>query len=143
MTVWVKREPRYGDYPLSAASIGIRILYSRDHPMRVITKVFITLIVSVALTACQSGSTDSANPTATNATADTSEAQSNTAPTISGNPATSVVEGENYSFSPIATDVDGDNLTFNVANLPAWASFDTASGTISGTPGNAAFMAIS
>lgn len=39
-----------------------------------------------------------------------------------------------YSFQPAASDANGDSLTFAVANLPAWASFDTATGKLSGTP---------
>jgi|GEM_PF-2992183 len=61
----------------------------------------------------------------------------NDAPTISGTPATSVDEAVAYSFTPTAGDVDtGDALTFSIANCPSWASFDTATGTLSGTPGN-------
>ncbi len=59
----------------------------------------------------------------------------NRAPTIAGTPAASVEVGQPYSFTPQATDPDGDTLTFNIANLPSWASFDTATGTLSGTPG--------
>lgn len=58
----------------------------------------------------------------------------NTAPTISGTPATSVEAGEAYSFQPTAADADGNNLTFSISNRPSWASFSTASGTLTGTP---------
>ncbi len=61
----------------------------------------------------------------------------NHAPTISGAPATSVVAGSAYSFKPTATDVDGDTLTYSVANKPAWASFSASTGTLSGTPSTA------
>jgi len=61
----------------------------------------------------------------------------NRAPTISGTPATSVPAGQAYAFTPSATDADGDKLTFAVANLPSWASFDSASGRLSGTPAEA------
>ncbi|HHO67505.1 MAG TPA: hypothetical protein ENK12_00605, partial [Gammaproteobacteria bacterium] len=59
----------------------------------------------------------------------------NDAPTISGNPATTVVAGSAYNFQPSAADIDGDPLTFSIANKPAWASFDAATGRLSGTPG--------
>jgi hypothetical protein len=59
---------------------------------------------------------------------------SNTAPQLSGTPASSVNEGQNYVFTPGATDADGDALTFSITNPPIWASFDTSSGTLSGTP---------
>ena len=58
-------------------------------------------------------------------------------PTISGTPATKVLQDNSYSFTPTATDPDDSELTFSVTNLPQWASFDTATGKISGTPGNA------
>lgn len=61
-------------------------------------------------------------------------APANAAPTISGAPAASVVAGQMYSFQPAASDSNGDSLTFAVADLPAWASFDTATGKLSGTP---------
>ncbi|WEM43738.1 Ig-like domain-containing protein [Photobacterium sp. DA100] len=60
----------------------------------------------------------------------------NDAPTISGTPATSVNQGASYSFTPVASDIDSDALTFGIDNLPAWASFNTASGQLSGTPSN-------
>ena len=58
----------------------------------------------------------------------------NHAPTISGAPATSVVSGSVYTFRPTAADVDGNTLTFSIAGKPTWATFDAATGTLSGTP---------
>lgn len=63
--------------------------------------------------------------------------QGNTAPTISGTPQTSVKAGNIYSFQPTAADVDaGTTLTFSIANRPAWASFSSSTGRLSGTPAN-------
>ena len=59
---------------------------------------------------------------------------SNSAPTISGNPSGSVTIGNMYSFTPNASDPDGDPLTFSVANLPNWASFNANNGNVSGQP---------
>jgi Putative Ig domain/Fibronectin type III domain len=59
------------------------------------------------------------------------------APTISGSPPTTVSAGQPYSFRPTAADIDGDKLSFRVGNLPSWASYDRATGQISGTPGAA------
>ena len=59
----------------------------------------------------------------------------NRPPVISGSPATSIVEGQSYSFIPTASDPDGDPLTFSVTNRPPWAAFNTATGRLSGTPG--------
>ena len=61
----------------------------------------------------------------------------NDAPTISGTPATSVAEDSAYSFTPTGEDADGDTLTFAITNMPSWASFDTATGALTGTPANA------
>lgn len=61
-------------------------------------------------------------------------AQANRAPTISGSPQTSVSVGTAYSFQPSATDPDGNTLTFSIQNRPAWATFNTSTGRLSGTP---------
>ena len=60
----------------------------------------------------------------------------NDAPTISGAPVTTMVVFAPYNFTPTAEDVDGDTLTFSIQNLPTWASFDSATGALTGTPGN-------
>ncbi|MGS0691143.1 putative Ig domain-containing protein [Shewanella sp. 30m-9] len=59
----------------------------------------------------------------------------NFAPLISGVPATSVAEGALYSFIPTVTDADiGDTKTFSIINKPTWASFNTSTGALTGTP---------
>jgi len=60
--------------------------------------------------------------------------QANTAPVISGSPATSVNAGVAYSFRPTASDANGDALSFSIANKPSWATFSTSTGQLSGTP---------
>jgi hypothetical protein len=62
------------------------------------------------------------------------QAPPNRAPTISGTPPTSVTAGAAYTFTPSASDQDQDTLGFTIANKPAWAAFDTATGRLSGTP---------
>ena len=42
--------------------------------------------------------------------------------------------GQPYSFQPVASDPDGQVLTFGISNKPAWAAFDPATGRLSGTP---------
>ena len=59
----------------------------------------------------------------------------NTAPVISGSPATTVVQGVAYSFVPAAADADEQTLTFSISNQPAWASFSASTGALSGVPG--------
>jgi len=58
----------------------------------------------------------------------------NQAPTISGTPAGSATAGSAYSFTPAAADADQNPLSFTIANKPAWASFSTSTGRITGTP---------
>ncbi len=58
----------------------------------------------------------------------------NTAPTIAGTPADAAQAGTPYAFTPVASDVDGQALTFSISGRPAWASFDSATGTLAGTP---------
>ncbi len=62
-------------------------------------------------------------------------AAANRPPTISGNPLTSVLMLLGYSFQPSASDPDGNTLTFSIQNRPAWATFSTSTGRLSGTPG--------
>jgi hypothetical protein len=64
----------------------------------------------------------------------TVSAAANAAPKISGTPPASVLTGTSYAFKPTASDADGDTLTFSIANKPAWATFSTATGQLSGTP---------
>ena len=62
----------------------------------------------------------------------------NRAPTISGSPATTVTTGQAYSFTPTASDPDGNALSFSITNMPAWASFSSSTGRLSGTPAQSA-----
>ena len=59
----------------------------------------------------------------------------NNAPSIDGSPTLSVVQGTPYSFTPIANDPDGDQMSFSIESLPRWATFDDRTGTLQGTPG--------
>lgn len=59
---------------------------------------------------------------------------SNSPPTISGNPPSAVTVNEAYSFTPTASDPDGDTLSFSISNQPAWADFDASTGRLWGTP---------
>ncbi|HEY7673445.1 MAG TPA: putative Ig domain-containing protein [Gammaproteobacteria bacterium] len=58
----------------------------------------------------------------------------NSPPTISGTPPTSVLQDSLYSFTPTASDANGDTLTFAITNPPVWATFSTATGQLQGTP---------
>jgi hypothetical protein len=58
-------------------------------------------------------------------------------PVITGSPAVSAQAGQPYSFRASATDPDGNPLKFSIQNKPGWATFDTSTGTLYGTPGDA------
>jgi hypothetical protein len=97
--------------------------------MRITRATFILLAAaSLALSGCgggeggSSGSFDSPN---------------NLPPVITGTPPTKLTAGTQYSFQPQSTDPDGDTLTYSATNLPAWASINTTSGLVSGTPSEA------
>lgn len=62
------------------------------------------------------------------------EAATKQAITISGTPTATVVAGATYNFRPTTTAASGATLSFTVSKAPAWAKFDTATGTLSGTP---------
>lgn len=61
-------------------------------------------------------------------------AAANRIPTITGTPATSITVGSAYSFQPVASDPDSNPLTFGIENKPAWATFNTSSGQLTGSP---------
>jgi len=73
--------------------------------------------------ACGGGSSDTPPPEI-----------NNEPPSIQGIPETKVLVGENYIFTPQASDPDGDSLTFSVQNLPSWADFNTNTGEVNGWP---------
>jgi hypothetical protein len=53
---------------------------------------------------------------------------------ISGAAPQFIVVDENYRFAPAASSTSGAALTFAVTSRPAWLSFDSGSGTLSGSP---------
>lgn len=58
----------------------------------------------------------------------------NQPPQISGSPGPAQ-EGSAFAFTPEVHDPDGDEVSVSVDVLPAWLSYDSASYTLSGTPG--------
>jgi hypothetical protein len=59
---------------------------------------------------------------------------SNQAPTIGGTPNGTIMQGTLFSFIPMASDANGDALTFSIVNRPSWATFRTSDGRLRGTP---------
>lgn len=95
---------------------------------------------ALALTGCGGGDDEEAtasaapSPSPSPAPAEPEPSPGNRAPTISGTPSTTVMQGNAYSFTPSASDADGDSLSFSVANLPGWATFNETTGAVNGTP---------
>ncbi len=103
---------------------------------RWLTSAIAILSVTTLLAGC--GGDDQAATTAEPGTAApvtaTPVPPSNAAPTISGTPGGSVAVGQRYTFLPVASDPDGDVLGFTIENKPVWATFDTATGRLTGIP---------
>lgn len=54
---------------------------------------------------------------------------------ISGTPATQAAVGNAYSFTPVVTDsTPSTAVGFSIQNKPVWATFNTSSGQLQGTP---------
>lgn len=90
--------------------------------------VFLVLIATAVLQGCGGGGGGSSTANSTAPTVGSS------APVVTGSPSTQVVAGQPYSFKPSASDANHDSLSFAIANMPAWASFNAGTGEISGTP---------
>ena len=86
--------------------------------------------LTVGLAACGGGGED-------DAAAQSPPPGGNLAPTISGAPGAQAMQGQQYSFTPAASDANGDSLTFTIQNAPPWATFNSSTGQLSGTPTSA------
>ena len=60
----------------------------------------------------------------------------NNVPILVGKPQVLIAAGTAYQFKPFFADLDHDPLAFSIANKPAWATFNIATGELSGTPAN-------
>ncbi len=97
------------------------------------TTFFLSLLTPLVLSGCLTG--DSVDePSNLGGGGGGGGGSGNSAPTISGSPASSVGVANNYAFVPNANDADGDSLTFSVSNLPSWANFNASDGSLAGTP---------
>lgn len=106
---------------------------------------FVSLAFAAALTLSACGGDDSEGTAAAAPTSPTSPTPpatttppatggSNQAPTIAGAPPGSTLFGRQYSFTPTASDANGDSLTFSITGRPSWASFNSTTGRLQGTP---------
>lgn len=100
--------------------------------MQVLLRVAFGLLAASLVAGCGGGDGDASSSPQTNPPPVTG---ANAAPTIQGQPDTSLVASETYSFQPTASDPNGDALTFSAANLPTWMSLNASTGRVTGTPG--------
>lgn len=98
-----------------------------------VSRLAVLLLLGTLVVGCNSDDAGE-NPFGPRTNGGGTNSPGNSAPLISGSPVTSVVAGQAYDFRPGASDPDGDTLSFSVSSLPGWASFDTASGRLWGTP---------
>jgi len=86
--------------------------------------------IVLALTACGGGGDGAeSGSTSSSSTSSTTSVQLS----LSGTPATSVVAGNAYSYQPKVTESSG-TVSFSITGQPSWATFDPATGNLSGTP---------
>jgi hypothetical protein len=111
---------------VDATSVARNLLRNRSTNYGI---AFVTSTGSVGITSRETGS-----PIRFEITTGSTGGTGNSAPTISGNPPSSVTANTSYGFTPQASDVDGDPLTFSISNKPSWAAFNTGTGRLSGVP---------
>ena len=126
---------------MPTAASAIRLCSSYTRPAAIV-------IVSFSLAGCFDESSDAepARDSQTSTSAPPAPApppaatpprpETNHPPEISGVPNESVQVGQTYAFTPTASDVDQDALAFSATNVPAWAQFSSATGVITGAPGD-------
>jgi hypothetical protein len=95
------------------------------------------ILVAIQLVGCDNSSSSSSNSPASTPAANSSVTGANGSAMISGTPMASVVVGSAYNFTPAASDPNGNALSFSIQNKPSWASFNSQTGQISGTPTSA------
>jgi hypothetical protein len=96
------------------------------------------LLATIFLVGCgdstPDGATSDASVTASSAANTAGNAASAIAPTISGSPTDTVVAGQSYSFVPTTTNPADGTLGYAISNKPTWATFNTVTGALTGTP---------
>jgi hypothetical protein len=88
--------------------------------------------LAAALAACGGDGSDASVAGSTSSTSSTTSPA--TSLTIQGVPPAGVNYGSPYSFTPTVSAPAGAALAFSIQNRPAWAAFNSSSGTLSGTP---------
>jgi len=103
---------------------------------KILDRCLLVCATVVLLAGCGGDSSSSGGSTPSGASPPPGTGQ-NQSPQISGSPLSAITAGTPYTFQPSASDADGDALSFQISNLPPWATFNPVSGTIIGTPTSA------
>ena len=90
------------------------------------------LTAGLFLAGCGGGSVSPTTATSA-AAASVPPAPPATSVVLTGTPATSVIAGQNYLFQPKVSQ-GGGVVTFSIQGQPSWATFDTDTGALTGTP---------
>ena len=102
-----------------------------------LARLALALLLATALAACGGGgggASQSSPASGPSTEPSPPPTPTNHAPTIDAVPITTAKIGQLYTFQPTASDADGDRLIFSVVNKPDWATFNTATGRLQGTP---------
>ena len=58
----------------------------------------------------------------------------NNPPKITSSPLKEISQDSEYNYTLIASDPDGDNISFSPVTIPSWLTFNTNNGKLTGTP---------
>lgn len=97
-------------------------------------KILSSIIYSIVLSGCITVTVESPEEPASETDGTITPVLNNRSPVLSGTPGTQIELNSPYTFTASATDADNDPLTFSISNKPDWATFDSTTGTLSGTP---------
>jgi hypothetical protein len=128
----------YADVPGRVASARINRWPTADQKGKKMRSAVFLVLIAVFMSACGDGGSDGApassgEPVGRSAPPNPGD-QTNAAPSISGKPPAEVVYSSKYAFTPQARDPDGDDVFFEITNIPSWASFEPATGELWGKP---------
>ncbi len=126
-----------------------QVSFSKLSNLRTVGGVVLMSLSAIAMSGCGGGGSAGASAQSTSGTtaaqtgagstvapvtSPNNPGVANQKPVIGGSVITAVSAGNAYHFIPTASDADGDTLAFSIQNKPAWATFASSTGALSGTP---------
>ncbi len=105
--------------------------------LKTLLSLSVLLIGGLLLAGCGGGTVSPTTATAAAAAAPASAPPPAVTPVqLTGTPATSVTAGQNYVFQPTVAQ-GGGTVTFQIQGQPSWATFNSKTGQLTGTPATA------